>query len=337
MANHYISNYFAAGNAYFIGNGIVSIFFVLSGYGIFYSIQREASGWLIGKTALWNYFCKRTARIYPIYWLSLLSIALAFPQYVKGQYPHINTILLNPLVQADGIMWFMTSLVQCYVLAPFLYAFFRKTGLLTYVTVILILMFLSYTLYPFMFLPYTRKYFVYRYLFLGHVFLFALGIALPKIISEYQYKLPYKLLSLIAFIIFFVLLLLTRKEMPSGKYLAPVFILSAFLFCYCVLVANPHLILQKLLVLLGNYAYSLYLFHLPFFQLLCAIGIITYGSIASLLYTVLLSPILVMLCILIEKSLNSMASLFIALCVRQRDIHDTKSQGGKGDFPPELK
>ena len=136
---------------------------------------------------------------------------------------------------------------------------------------------------------------------------------------------------LIAFIMFFVLLLLTRKEMPSGKYLAPVFILSAFLFCYCVLVANPQLILQKLLVLLGNYAYSLYLFHLPFFQLLCAIGIITYGSIASLLYTVLLSPILVMLCILIEKSLNSMASLFIALCVRQRDIHDTKSQGEKGD------
>ena len=63
---------------------VIAIFFVLSGYGIFQSLERRfAAG---GSTAriLLRFAFDRAVRIYPLYWLALLSMPLfldPLPEY----------------------------------------------------------------------------------------------------------------------------------------------------------------------------------------------------------------------------------------------------------------
>jgi peptidoglycan/LPS O-acetylase OafA/YrhL len=304
LINHYVNN-FISGEFYEYANGIVAIFFILSGYGIFYSIQKDFSSGSSNWRRLLNYYLKRAVRIYPLYWLAMFLLAL-------GPYKHhytseIKTLLAIPFYQAPDIFWFVTSLVQCYLIAPCIYFLMKRTSTLNYIIIILCLLFLSYFLYPMTSLPYSRRFFVYRYLFLGHLFLFMLGMSLPNLLAGYHDKFTNKTIALISFFLFLLMVFYTRMPM---QYVPPFFVISAVSFCCYFISISSRMIFRRTFVLLGCYSYALYLFHIFFFSLLHKLGVIRNGSLTSVLITMLVFPLFLFGCAMIEKNTSNVMRSF---------------------------
>lgn len=125
----WITNFVALG-----GESGVTAFFVLSGFGIFHSLDRMAAQGGINYPA---YLKKRFIRIAPQYYLSLLVVLfIADSQYfsdygIKSIITHlffIHNLFPDCAGMINGALWTMGVIVQFYVIAPILYKMFRKFG-----------------------------------------------------------------------------------------------------------------------------------------------------------------------------------------------------------------
>jgi hypothetical protein len=111
-ANHFITLYVApACNDY--GNGFIAFFFIFSGYGLYHSLVRCGR---LSAGRIFGFWVRRFVRIYPLYRLSLALLST-----LDHQSYTVRVFLAYPLRQAPGIFWFVTSIVQCYLLAPLLF------------------------------------------------------------------------------------------------------------------------------------------------------------------------------------------------------------------------
>jgi peptidoglycan/LPS O-acetylase OafA/YrhL len=248
--NHYINSYSSLAISGY-ANGMVALFFVLSGYGNYYALGKFER---INLSTILRYLVKRAVRIYPLYWLSLL-----LSYYLRGGQYTWEHVLALPTSPAPGLYWFITYLVQCYLLAPFLFLLLKKLGSIRYTLVISIIWFLVYMVYPFTSLPFSRDMFIFRLLFLGHVLLFALGMALPSIIQEYGTRFEKKVLVAVFFLVFLLMVHLTHHPdllfHRSGVYLALVYIAASYFLCLFAFSSQSWLPLQRVLITLGIYSY----------------------------------------------------------------------------------
>ena len=153
LVNHYLNAHVAPGYAGY-ANGVIGLFFVLSGYGLSFSLSKMD---LHDKGQLKAFYLKRLLRIYPLYWLALLFAAL-----FNQKFYSIATITAFPLHKASGIYWFISSLLQCYLLAPLLYRLLQKQGLRKYLFLLLSGAAGGQILYFVFGLPFDPDYFVYR-------------------------------------------------------------------------------------------------------------------------------------------------------------------------------
>ncbi len=307
VINHYLTTYVSESfNGY--ANGIIAVFFVLSGYGIFHSLSRSGR---LDTEALLKYLYKRFIRIYPLYWVSLMITILT----TRNSYG-LKTILAIPFFQAPGIYWFITSLVQCYLAAPLLFILIRKYGYKKYIAGVFSVMLLVYLLYQFAALPYSRDLFVYRYLFLSHIFLFASGMAVPSIIENHRARLDNGILAAASFVFFLASVYWTREAdtlFPSSAiYIAPLFVTGTVFFCLCVISTTPLLIFRRTVVLMGAYSYSLFLFHTVFFIILSRYEIIKGADLRSITLILLLFPVFLLGCIMLEKSTSHLNNILTA-------------------------
>lgn len=140
---------------------------------------------------------------------------------------------------------------------------------------------------------------------LGHLFIFSLGIALPDLISRYKTTFTSRIICLISFVLFLFFVWSTRRSVrlfySDKSSLGPFFVISLFAFCYYMIKTTPPLPFKRMLVLLGNYSYSIYLFHLLFYKIIYKFGVIKYGSLQSIIFTLLLFPIFFLTCVILEN------------------------------------
>ncbi|MCK4752391.1 MAG: acyltransferase [Planctomycetes bacterium] len=300
LINHYV-NYYVTDTLRWYAHGTVSIFFVLSGYGIFYSLNKMDTQ-SKNKTAMFlGYFHSRAARIVPLYWVSLIIVSL-----LSRQFFPLKAFLM---VKASGPYWFVIFLVHCYLVAPWLYLFIKRFGQKIYLVSIGILMLLAHFYYSLVLSANNSGgYFVYRHLFLGHIFLFALGMSIPGIIPSEPGKFANKILAAVMFFIFAIALFYTRHTgmiFPnSEKYFAFLFVISSFAFCLFSISSNTVPPLRRIFILLGTHSYPLYLFHHSFYAILSKVGILKYRSLQGTVLMILLFPVFVLICIAIEKAVN---------------------------------
>ncbi|MFC1591488.1 acyltransferase family protein, partial [Thermodesulfobacteriota bacterium] len=297
MIGHYWAFYISEA-IYNYPDGIVGLFFVLSGYGIYSSFQRNDP--LSGNNFL-SYLWRRALRIYPLYWVSLLMFA-----YTRHTWPALTTWLAVPWIQAPSIYWFVTSLMQCYLLAPIFYAIQKRVGLGYAAALLLALMLGVHGTYAGLLLPQSKNFFIYRFMFMGHLFLFLGGMLLPQAVTQLKTRLlTSKKLCLVCLLVFAVLVHFTRFQSllftNSVVFIMPLFIVIKLLLCLLILTAKPLLPVRKLLVFLGRHSYSLYLFHVPFFTVLARVGIINRGSLASVAYTLALFPLFAWGCVYADR------------------------------------
>lgn len=170
IANHYL-NEFVPGNQVGFANAIVSVFFLLSGYGIFVSLDRkfpESTGlkWLP------QFYARRILRLLPgAVALGCIAVALGGPF----------------LASATGIMdkWFIAAILQCYVLAPFLYLLIRRfpravVGAFATLAVVGYTLYLTDAFPPALLTWLGNYHLIYREIPLGHCAVFSLGMVLAR-------------------------------------------------------------------------------------------------------------------------------------------------------------
>lgn len=305
LVNHYVNYYLSdqfGGYAY----RLVSFFFVLSGFGIYHSLDNVIRQGTMNAAQLVYYFYKRFIRILPLYWLSLLGASYLFP----NQYP-LSEFVIFPLFRSHGVIyWFVTAILQCYLVGPLLFLFLKRFGKAKYIICLSFLMLLSF-IYPLMHFDLSCIHFVYGNFLLGHIYLFGLGMLIPSLVSENKDTYADKTLTLSLLLVFVMLVFhlhgIKRADVltyRTANFLAPFFIISAFGFCLFFIATKPRLPFKKIILLLGTYSYSLYLLHYLFYKSLYNIEIIKKASVQGTVTTIVLFPIFLSICVLIEKGLN---------------------------------
>lgn len=103
------------------GGGIgVDIFFILSGFGLFYSLQYAGNEFVNRDFFLG---VKRMKRILPSY----LIVAILY-YILKGDFSFYNLCQLNFLVNGIRDFWFIPAIVICYLLFPLFYLIGKRIG-----------------------------------------------------------------------------------------------------------------------------------------------------------------------------------------------------------------
>lgn len=325
LVDHFFK-YYEAGNYDWVAeyaNGLIAFFFLFSGYGIYFSLEKSFSKAGYNKHLFLRYYYGRFIRIYPLYWLALFITPFFQPGYDKYERLHqltVRTVLDYagfPFVHAPRIFWFVTAIIQCYFVAPFIYLVLRKVKIqiaIFYNAAALAIFFLISLIWltDILVLPYIDKIkssYMYHHFFLANILLFSLGMLMPLIIDRYRSQLVNKgfmffTLTLLFFSIYYTRfddLLFTHSEI----FLGLPFIISAFSFCLSILAINPSLPFKRLLTIPGRHSYPIYLFHLAFFGFLAQLDLISNGSIGSVFIMVSLLPVFLLFCFLIERGSDS--------------------------------
>ena len=99
----------------------VELFFLLSGIGLFYSLNKNGN--------IKSFYIKRVLRILPTYFVVVIPMALVF----RKQLPHgiINAIFqLDTIKGSNGFMtwWFIIMILFLYLIAPLVYRLCKKSN-----------------------------------------------------------------------------------------------------------------------------------------------------------------------------------------------------------------
>ncbi|MHB1390537.1 MAG: acyltransferase family protein [Thermoleophilia bacterium] len=302
---------------------VVAIFFILSGYGNFYSMRRletRFGGKPLSLSLIGTFFWQRALRIYPLYWLSLMSasfiMAGTWLQMQSFSLRTVATYMAFPTVTPPGYAWFIPQLVQCYLAAPLLYYLLLKLRQWRFVAFILALgaVFVVVTVY------YTRiihlingfgildpTALIYRTIFLSNILLFAFGLCIPLLIHQVKPHVN-NYVTLAFLVAFFVSLYLVRDEyfliarLSSQLWLFPLFLFSVSGLCLSAIAANRVLPLSRAIVFLGGYSLVLYLFHWQYYVLLERVGLINSSELLSAAATITLFPFFLIVCVVLQKS-----------------------------------
>lgn len=299
---------------------VIAIFFVLSGYGIFQSLERRfAQGGSTAKILL-RFAFDRAVRIYPLYWLSLLSMPLfidPLPEFDRLFELNPRSVLIwlgIPLVRYS-LLWFITAIIQCYWIAPLCFYLLKKLGLsrfcLGLAAFTLASLFVSSIFYlnkfelfhlPAMGPPLA---FLYKGFFLGNIVLFALGMLIAPLVSAYAPR--FRGLGVMAVTTVFYFASIYFLRFPNMLFnksellLIPVFFFAVMLFCLVAIVNQPKLPFESFFMVLGRHSYTIYLFHYQFLFGLASLGLIKYNTPLSAVVALLFSPTLLLVCLGIDK------------------------------------
>lgn len=103
------------------GGGVgVNLFFILSGFGLYYSVSKYSDA---DKVDWWMWMKKRLVRLIPSYLIVSITWYL-----MKGDLSLYNILQLNFWIDGVRDFWFIPGILVCYFLFPVIYAAAKKWG-----------------------------------------------------------------------------------------------------------------------------------------------------------------------------------------------------------------
>ncbi len=329
---HFASNF--AGDFYErwlteYASSFIAVFFVLSGFGAYQSLERRFPPAGDNTRALMKYLFDRAVRVFPLYWLSMLIMPLLVPfpfnDILFSFSPKALLIWMGIPVARNPELWFVTAIIQCYWAAPLLYLLIRKVGVRRFVaglagfTAVAMAISALFYLERFdaMHLPAIGKpqAFFYKAYFLGNIILFALGMLMVPAAKHLGPYLRKRYMTAVTAVVFVGMVYLLRFPGTVFKYsellLVPVLYLACTIFCLSVVVNRPRLPGGTFFSLVGRHSYALYLFHYQFLFGLALIGLIggeEHGRSAAV--AVAAFPILLLACAAIDRAVSFPVSRF---------------------------
>jgi len=303
LVNHYL-NMNVSGDYVGFASLWISIFFIVSGYGIQYSLTSsfKDSSPILKKIFLFYY--NRATRILPLF-----IFALAGESLLRSNG---RTIFMIPGIHYSGHYWFVLSILQCYIFAPFVYLSIKKNRLLTVYSIFVIFLVLTFLFRKNVF-PSSIVNIMdilhsdYRNIYFFNILIYSLSMCLPSYIERWKEVdiLEKKMLIFIA-ICFVLLGMISSKYSYSLQYIDDImqhsFYPIVLLFFLTVFVIVNRISI-RIFSFLGEISYPIYLFHGILYVWIDKHYGYGLNSLIELLVTLLflLVPFLVV-CFLIEKA-----------------------------------
>ena len=325
--NHYVLMVLNPASKLTYSNGIISLFFVLSGYGIWYALDRaELDG-----ARLREFYLKRAIRIFPMYWIATYII-----DRLDGTFSIMRYLALAPFPESR-IYWFVSFILQCYLLSPLMYLLIKRRGVLTSLAVCIGLMVIAFAGFKAFGIPVDARYLAFRDFPLSHLFLFFLGMMLPSITSSGLRSMAnHRAALLFCALLYLMLVAFTERHLISYMIMTGNMPFKLFIrFCgFCLVFASAllcyvaingsysdRLPMKKLISLTGKHSYANYIFHVPFFYLLWVLAVkalfwfgTPHPEVSRHILFLLLTPAFLIFCIYAEKA----SDYLVALIMRQR-------------------
>jgi peptidoglycan/LPS O-acetylase OafA/YrhL len=280
LQNHFLYTY-----AFSLGQLGVPLFFVISGYLIYHSVEAHIrqKGTFVGVR---TYFLHRLFRILPAYYINFFVVFLLayfiFGTMDTWSFSFIKREIVTHLtftsyfiykssgLGINGAYWTLSIEMLWYILAPILFILIKKDRYYGILFIVACLYILSIDLHVWddilglshaqsNYLP--MQYFLYFQL-PSQILYFLVGIFI------YKYSLQTTSLRGSYFVIFFLLIasifyMLSSTSLFINIFLIKMFITLLAVFCLFLLFYNKKLEVLKPLSWIGKISYSLYLWHMP--------------------------------------------------------------------------
>jgi len=305
VVNHFLNEYvtfFAGGYA----NGMMSIFFILSGYGIFFSLSKGLKKYSLAQLMV-TFWGRRMVRIYPLFWIYCL---LEYNSQVK----------LIQLLAWDFFRparpWFVPAILQCYIVAPFFFLLLNRLGIKRF-SILLGVGFIVLNLVLFSIgvpnVP-AIAYHGYNGMFFSHLLLFGAGLIIAHLASAKLKTIsPFRVCVITLLFVFFIheTTPQTTIHFSGSELVLEVLFLLFSILCVCsILNSAIYLPCAKIFQRLGVYSYSIFLFHRYYFRGLEKIGVLEkYDvSLVGILIGVMLLPVFLAGIAYFEEVVNGLAN-----------------------------
>jgi len=302
VINHFVNRCVADGLRGY-GNGMISLFFVLSGYGLFCSLtalDKRGTSFFHVIVTFWR---KRVLRIYPLFWIHCILVneaPLTWAQFLAVDF-------INP-----GVPWFVPAILQCYILAPVLFLLLKRLGPYCYIAVIGAGYLLLYAVLS-AFDVTLGKCCTYHGGYFSQVALFAAGMTVGSVSS----RSPRAVSPRYAYLSMFLFLVLVQEttsqaftRFPGAQhFLGGLFLVFSVATVFSHLNSPVRLPCARVLRPLGVYSYSIYLFHGWAIRMLEAAGILSgrRSPLTGILAALALLPLFIAGMSLLEETVNSFA------------------------------
>mgnify|MGYP003293266708 CR=1 FL=1 len=275
----------------FLGEVGVTIFFFISGYGIYSSLKRKN-----GNIKYSDYMKKRFSRIAPQYYVCII-ICLLFTSagaYISKNgiysiFSHvffIHNFFISHHGAINGSLWSMGTILQFYLIAPFIYKAMEKKPWLTAIGSVLLTVCFKYLIMG-VIIPETVEegirgayFWVYGRQLITALDNFVIGMFIAKLLSEYDFESKIKKTNIIATILSFLALCFVIL-VGCNYYNVPYFfggiyessikaytyhsILVIFIGIFIYFMSKIRIadIIYKPINYISKYEYGIYLWHLP--------------------------------------------------------------------------
>ncbi len=251
------------------GDSGVELFFVLSGFIISYIHLKD-----VGQISkLWPYLIKRFSRIYPVYWvisLIIIPFYFFFPQYGLGDETQFRTIFYSLLLYPQNhppiihSAWSLSYEIFYYLMfgLMILLGFKKILPILTLILSVTVIN-IIYSLIGITLFKNPVLYIIFNY----HSFEFLFGCLSAYLVIRYRFQKTSSLL--IAGVVIFSLTILYERyfgfldNLRLFGYGIPAFLIITAISSKEInqTLKIPKLLFPKLLLLLGNASFSIYLTH----------------------------------------------------------------------------
>jgi peptidoglycan/LPS O-acetylase OafA/YrhL len=308
LVNHFLNQYVGSGEFLGFANATISIFFVLSGYGIAHSLEQRPEHTVMEMRPPLLFYADRILRIYPLFIISLL-----LSSWILNDHFPIRAYLG---IKSPGHYRFVNQIIECYLVAPLLYSFLLRTSikrfLLSAVSLFMILNILL-LLTPLGKLDFAiyllRSPLGYRNLILSHLLLFSLGMVIYKFQQGKDLLVSSRAVlfkAILALLLLPALFLLSKTSRGSLSHIGidVLFFLCSIYVCQLFIKYRLNI---RYLSYLGIYSYSLYLFHMTYYTLLERLHILQRNSMEGILGAVLLFPLFLFGCKTMEQVVNRLS------------------------------
>jgi len=260
-------------------NTIIAVFFILSGYGIYYSLEKRFEKGMSFKK-IYKFYLSRFFKIY-----ILLGAGFFLYFYFQSKVYHWTAYTG---LYITGHYWFISAIIHCYLISILLYLMIKKLSVKYYLITITLIIFILNVFY-FIFYSTLKNLIsepiVYRFFFLSYILFFAYGMTIPyflrknsKILSKNELNLRLILFSFLILSIYAVLFISNDLILDNVIYiynyqytfifLTMLFTTPVMIFLFLPYSKKNYLPFSRIISFYGIYSLSLYLFHTIYYDIL---------------------------------------------------------------------
>jgi peptidoglycan/LPS O-acetylase OafA/YrhL len=307
LINHYLNDNFSSSYGGF-ANTTISIFFLLSGYGIYSTLNKRFPDRNFSWQVLGSFYYDRLIRIFPLFWLALvIQTIVTQKSFSWGVFVGISSI-------GAEHFWFIAYILQCYLISPILFWLLRFNPKIALGVATLSLI-LSHRFFSSAFVGDRFGDIInwfgldYRDIYCLHIYLFFLGMCFvpfkwifrSKIVERARSQtLKPEIIVFFGLVLIFFLVMLAYKIF-NIKFLGDSWLLALFALIGLTIYTTRKNIYFQYLVFIGEISYAIYLFHKSFFYSFDLVPITANSVWLKLLAVAIFFPIFLICCIKLEK------------------------------------